>query len=115
MFILFAFRYCHAAVFSDSPRCYYLYLANVLHAGALLERLMAGLSDMREAQPIYTDYHTLRDFVTAFPLSLLLNAKWSSPHKFFRRFCFIFCFQVWLLEAWIGFEVWVFSVHAWLC
>ena len=73
---------------------------------------MAGISDMREAQPIYTDYHTLRDFVTAFPLSLLLNAKWSSPHKFFRRFCFTFCFQVWFLEAWIGFEVWVFSVHA---
>jgi hypothetical protein len=115
MFILFAFRHCHAAVFSDSPRCYYLHLANVLHAGALPERLMAGLSDMREAQPIYTDYHTLRDFVTAFPLSLLLNAKWSSPHKFFRRFCFIFCFQFWFLEAWIGFEVWVFSVHAWLC
>ena len=70
MFILFAFQHCHAAVFSDSPRCYYLHLANVLHAGALPERLMAGLSDMREAQPIYTDYHTLRDFVTAFPLSL---------------------------------------------
>jgi hypothetical protein len=50
MFILFAFRHCHAAVFSDSPRCYYLHLANVLQAGALPERLMAGM-----------------------------NAKWSSP------------------------------------
>ena len=94
---------------------YYLHLANVLQAGALPERLVAGLSDMREAQPIYTDYHTLHNFVTAFPLSLLLNAKWSPPHKFFCRFCLIFCFQVWFLEAWVGFEVSVFSVHAWLC
>jgi hypothetical protein len=54
---------------------YYLHLANVLQAGALPERLVAWLSDMREARPIYTDYHTLRHFVTAFPLSLLLNAK----------------------------------------
>jgi hypothetical protein len=65
---------------------YYLHLANVLQAGAPPERLVTGLSDMREAQPIYTDYHTLRDFVTAFPLSLLLNAKWSSSRKFSRDF-----------------------------
>jgi hypothetical protein len=30
---------------------------------------------MREAQPIYTDYHTFRNFVTAFPFFAFVKCK----------------------------------------
>jgi integrase len=64
----------------SSPRTasYYLQLANVLKAGAPAERLAAGLSDLRDAQQLYTDYNTLRDFVTAFASPFLSNPKRSS-------------------------------------
>ena len=64
----------------SSPRTasYYLQLANVLKAGAPAEHLAAGLSDLRDAQQLYTDYNTLRDFVTAFPSPFLSNPNQSS-------------------------------------
>ena len=75
---------------SDSKTAlYYLRLADVFRAGAQADLLASAPSQSQEASRIYEDYNSLKDFVSAFPVSNSSSFKQvqvsSSSFKFINK------------------------------
>ena len=65
---------------SDSKTAlYYLRLADVFRAGAQADLLASAPSQSQEASRIYEDYNSLKDFVSAFPVSNSPSSKRALP------------------------------------
>ena len=68
----------HVGWSSPKTACYYLKLANIIRAGAPADLLASSFTNTREAQTLYENYNTLRDFISAFPIPTSDNLKRAS-------------------------------------
>ena len=85
----------HVGWSSSKTAFNYLKLADVFRAGAPADLLASAPSQSQEASRIYDDYNSLKDFVSAFPVSNSSSFKRALPPLFSLCLMASSSFQFW--------------------
>ena len=85
----------HVGWLSSKTAFNYLKLADVFRAGAPADLLASAPSQSQEASRIYDDYNSLKDFVSAFPVSNSSSFKRALPPLFSLCLMASSSFQFW--------------------